>query len=167
MVFEKDEFLIHSRSKRLLKAYLSFIIIDIIAILFLNNIFVDFDIYAYTFIRSVCISFSIAIYSFKQAVVLFKKLSIERKGLLCKLDTNDCDMNDTIDGGQWGSIKNKAKIMMAGFEVNILFGAQAIAITYFRERFYSESGLSIIIGLILMGTLTYLSRSYMNKKYCF
>ena len=37
MVFEKDELLISLRSKKLLKAYLGFIIVDVIGILFLNK----------------------------------------------------------------------------------------------------------------------------------
>lgn len=166
MAFEKDEFLISLRSKKLLKAYVGFIIADIIGILIINNVFVDFDIYAYTFIRAVCISFSIAISAFKQVVVIGKKLCKEYKYIFNELDTDACDEDGGVTDEQWTSIKKVLKIILAIIETCILFGGQAMAITYFRERFYGTTGLSIVICLAMMGTLTYLSRNYLNKKYC-
>lgn len=166
MVFEKDEALISLRSKKFLKAYLGFIIADVIGILFLNNVFVDFDIYAYTFIRAICISFSIAICLLKQLVVIGKKLAGEYKYIFNELDTDACDEDGGVTDDQWASIKKVLKIIIATIETGILFGAQAMAITYFRERFYGANGLRIVICLGMMGTLTYLSRNYLNKKYC-
>lgn len=166
MVFEKDEFLISLRSTQLLKAYIGFILADIIAILFLNNIFNSFDIYVYTFIRAVCISFSIAICIFKQLVVLGKKLYVEYKYIFNELDTTACDEDGGVTDEQWASTKKVLKIILATMETGLLFTAQALSITYFRERFFGDNGLNIVICLILMGTLTYLSRNYLNKKYC-
>ena len=166
MVFEKDELLMYLRSKKLLKSYLGFIIADIIGILFIQNVFVDFDIYTYTFIRAVCISFSIAIYMLKQVIVIGKMLGAEYKYIFNEVDTKACDEDGGVTDEQWTEIKKVLKIIWAMIETGALFGAQAMAIVHFRESFFDDSAIRIVICLVMMGTLTYLSRNYLNKKYC-
>ena len=166
MIFEKDELLISSRSKKLLKVYLGFIIVDVIGILFLNNVFVDFDIYEYTLIRVMCIVFSILICMVKQVLLIGGKLVREYKYIFNELDTDACDDDGDVTEDQWASIKRVLKIILAAIETCILFYAQSKAIVYFRKRFYDVNGLNIVICLVMMGTLMYLSRNYLNKKYC-
>lgn len=99
-------------------------------------------------------------------MVIGKKLAGEYKYIFNELDTDACDEDGGVTDDQWASIKKVLKIIIATIETGILFGAQAMAITYFRERFYGANGLRIVICLGMMGTLTYLSRNYLNKKYC-
>lgn len=166
MILEKDEFLISLRSKKLLKAYLGFIIADIIGILFIQNVFIDFDIYVYTLIRTLCISLSISICMLRQVVVIVKELCKEYRYIFNELDTEARDEDGDVTDEQWTEIKKVLKIIWAAVETGVLFIAQTIAIIYFGVTFFKANGVSIVICLLMLGTLIYLSRSYLNKKYC-
>ena len=149
MLSEKDKANIALKNKKLLKLFLTFVVVDILSILFIKNFFNDFNVLRYTYIRVLFISFSLSVYTLKQLMTIFNRL----------LNLSKVFKENGIP------IKNTIKVLSAIIEVGILFGIQSGMIVYFRSTFYTATSYNILLCLFLVGTLIYISRVYLNKKY--
>jgi len=158
MVFEKDLLKISLKQKRLLKIYIAFIIIDIISILSINYIFSDFDVLRYAFIRGMFISVSLIVATFRYMFILWKRFKIVSP--LLKVDNNEDKLRYRKI-----NLKEYFSVIISFIEVSILFKIEAEAIEYFRKTFETAGSYNLIVVLILLGTLTYISRSRINKRY--